>query len=190
MPLEVYLPAVGTGSSTTGAFDAVAHLESLIGRKLDRRLIVERRSRRKQELCGCAPLLPGVPERLAETRRLGLLTAIVTRNRDEWVAGQCERVGLTHGWDVVVCANSTPTTDKSELYRRALVALDVDAVDAAAVEDSPAGVRAARAAGLYCVAVPNDVTRPACFDDADVVCPSLEDLSISGLLQRTGTRID
>src|SRR5919199_5341144 len=31
-----WLPAVGSGSSTSGAFDAVAHLERLLARRVDR----------------------------------------------------------------------------------------------------------------------------------------------------------
>jgi beta-phosphoglucomutase len=46
-----------------------------------------------------------------------------------------------------------------EGYRRALHTLGVDAQDAIAVEDSDVGVAAAKAAGLYCVAVTS--TMPA-----------------------------
>jgi beta-phosphoglucomutase-like phosphatase (HAD superfamily) len=52
-----------------------------------------------------------------------------------------------------------------------------------AIEDSPHGVTAAKAAGLFCVAVPNDVTRPLDFRHADLVVDSLEDLSFHNLLR-------
>jgi beta-phosphoglucomutase-like phosphatase (HAD superfamily) len=184
LALEDYLPAVGTGSSTSladGGFDAIAHLETLIGKPVDRDDVVARRLRRKRELCGSALLLPGVVDRLAEARELGLLTAIVTRNSDDWVEGHCSRIGLEHPWDLVVCANDTPTMDKAELYRRALGELGVDAGEAIAIEDSPPGIDAAKAAGLYCVAVPNEVTRGASFAAADRVCGSLEELSLADL---------
>jgi len=190
LALEDYLPAVGTGSSTSledGGFDAIAYLEQLIGRRVDRHDVVERRARRKVELCQSARLLPGVIERLAEAQSLGLRTAIVTRNSDDWVEGHCSRVGLEHRWDLVVCANEKPTMNKADLYRRALAELDVAAREALAIEDSPPGVEAAKAAGLYCIAVPNEITRRDSFAAADHVYGSLEELSLAELVQMIAT---
>ena len=174
LALEDWVPAVGGGSSTSGAFDAVAHLERLIGTTVDREAVIARRSRRKAELYARAPLLPGVRELLAEARRLGMKTAVVTRNRDDRVTEQCGRVGLDHRWDALVCANEEPTRDKAELYRHALALLDVAATEALAFEDSAPGVRAAKRAGVLCVAVPSEITREAAFEEADAVIPSLE----------------
>ena len=109
LTLEDWLPAVGSGSSTSGAFDAVAHLERLTGSPVDRDAVIARRTRRKAELYERAPLLPGVRDRLVEAQRLGLKTAIVTRNRDERVAAQCAAVGLDHAWDAIVCATPVVT---------------------------------------------------------------------------------
>lgn len=190
LALEDYLPAVGTGTSTSsadGGFDAIAHLERLIGRPVDRERVVAGRYERKRQLCASAPLLPGVTELLEEAAGLGLKTAIVTRNSEDWVAGHCGRLGLAHPWDAIVCANDTPTMDKSELYRRALDVLGVSHAEAIALEDSAPGVAAARAAGIYCVAVPNEVTRATPFD-ADRVYDSLAEVPLAELVQSTATR--
>jgi HAD superfamily hydrolase (TIGR01509 family) len=183
LALDDWLPAVGSGSSTSGAFDAVAHLERLTGTTLDREAVIARRSRRKAELYARAPLLPGVRERLAEARERGLPTAIVTRNREDRVRAQCGVVGLDHEWQAIVCANEEPTRDKAELYCHALAVLGVLASQALAFEDSLSGVRAARRAGVLCAAVPNEITRGAAFDEADVVLSSLAELSLAGILR-------
>jgi HAD superfamily hydrolase (TIGR01509 family) len=190
LALEDYLPAVGTGTSTSsadGGFDAIAHLERLTGKRIDRAVVVERRSRQKLELCASARLLPGVLERLAEAAALGLRTAIVTRNSEDWVTGHSSRLGIEHPWDTVVCANETPEMDKADLYRRALAELGVTSDESIAIEDSRPGVEAAKAAGLYCVAVPNEITRGASFAAADRVCASLEELSLAELVHTIGT---
>ena len=183
LALEDWMPAVGSGSSTSGAFDAVAHLERLTGRSLDREGVIAERTKRKEELYSRAPLLPGVREILAQAHIRGLKTAIVTRNQDARVRRHCELLGLDHAWDAVVCANDQPTREKSELYRRALDALGLDASEALAFEDSPSGVRAAKRAGLLCAAVPNTITRAAAFDGADIVLPSLAAHSLDELLR-------
>jgi beta-phosphoglucomutase-like phosphatase (HAD superfamily) len=127
LALDDWLPAVGSGSSTSGAFDAVAHLERLIGTTVDREAVIAHRTQRKAELYARAPLLPGVRERLAEAQERGIKTAIVTRNRDDRVKAHCEIVGLGHQWQALICANKEPRCDKAELYRRALAVLEVHA---------------------------------------------------------------
>jgi HAD superfamily hydrolase (TIGR01509 family) len=183
LTLDDWLPAVGSGSSTSGAFDAIAHLEGLIGRSVDRDAVIARRRQRKAELYVQAPLLPGVRERLAEAEERGLRTAIVTRNRDDRVRAQCGHIGLDHRWDAVICGNEEPTRDKAELYRQALTILEVDAGQALAFEDSPSGVRAAKRAGVLCAAVPNQITRGAEFDEADIVLASLAEHSLDEILR-------
>jgi len=183
LALDDWLPAVGSGSSTSGAFDAVAHLERLTGTPIDRDAVIARRTQRKAELYARAPLLPGVRERLAEALEHRLKTAIVTRNSEDRLRAQCEIVGLDHPWDALACANEEPTRDKAELYRHALGALEVDPQEAVAFEDSPSGVRAAKRAQVLCVAVPNEITRGAAFDEADVVVSSLAERSLDEILR-------
>ncbi len=183
LSLEDWLPAVGSGSSTEGAFDAVAHLEGLIGRTVDREAVIAGRSRRKAELYARAPLLPGVAERLAEAQERQLKTAIVTRNREDRVGAQLRSVGLEHEWDALVCANENPLRDKAELYRIALSTLEVDAAEALAFEDSPAGLEAAKRAGVRCAAVPSEITRSLSFEGADLVLPSLAAHSLDEILR-------
>lgn len=186
LALEDWLPAVGSGSSTSGAFDAVAHLEGLIGATVDREAVIARRSERKAELYVRAPLLPGVRERLAEARELDLKTAIVTRNRADRVKGHCDRIGLDHAWHALVCANDEPTRDKANLYRHALTALDVQPSQALAFENSPSGVRAAKRAGLACASVPSLITQDADFVEADIVLSSLAEGTLDDILAALG----
>ena len=58
--------------------------------------------------------------------------------------------------------------------------------EAVAVEDSPHGVEAAKAAGLYCVAVPNPMTADLDFGRADLRLQSLAELPLPNFLQRLG----
>jgi beta-phosphoglucomutase-like phosphatase (HAD superfamily) len=60
----------------------------------------------------------------------------------------------------------------------------VDPGDALAIEDSPHGVTAARAAGLRVIAVPNSVTARLDLSHADVVVESLADFTLADALAR------
>ena len=87
-----------------------------------------------------------------------------------------------------VCADGDTTRCKpsAALYLEALDALGVEAGEAIAIEDSPNGVAAARAAGIFCVAFPNDVTRGLDLSQADLLLESLEDVPLGELLARVG----
>jgi len=58
----------------------------------------------------------------------------------------------------------------------------VTSSEAIAFEDSPHGVRAAKEAGVRCVAVPNKVTAGANFEDADSILGSLAERRLDELL--------
>ncbi len=70
------------------------------------------------------------------------------------------------------------------LYAEALGIMDVGPEAAAAIEDSPHGIAAAKAAGLYCVAVPNEVTASLDLSAADLQVASLGDLPFEELVRR------
>ena len=90
------------------------------------------------------------------------------------------------GWDAVVTAEHDRSRAKPSpvMYLEALELLGVDAPEAIVFEDSPNGVRAARAAGIFTVAIPNAVTREYGLGEADLVLESLGDLPPNELLAR------
>ena len=56
--------------------------------------------------------------------------------------------------------------------------------DAVAVEDSPHGIPAAKAAGLRCVAVPNDLTGQLDLSGADLVVERMAEVGLGEILGR------
>jgi HAD superfamily hydrolase (TIGR01509 family) len=77
-------------------------------------------------------------------------------------------------FDAIVTGDEAAPKPDPGLYREACRRLGVAPERACAVEDSPTGVRGAKAAGLPCIAVPSDPdNRPA---DADRTVDSLLEL--------------
>jgi beta-phosphoglucomutase-like phosphatase (HAD superfamily) len=117
-----------------------------------------------------------------------LKRAIVSSSNRAWVDMHLERLEEAVGWDAICTADGDPTRAKPSptLYLAALASLGVDADEAVAFEDSPNGVRAAKAAGVFCVAVPNEVTRDLGLEEAgaDLVLDSLADLPPERLFAR------
>lgn len=179
LTLERWSAAVGT----IGGFDAAAHLEELVG-PIDRDTVLARRRARDLELCDVEELRPGVLEYLGEARRRGLATAIVSSASRPWVDRHLARLERAEHFDDIVTADGDLARAKPlpVLYLEALDRLGLASGEAVAFEDSPNGVRAAKAAGIYCVAVPNSVTASLGLDEADLVVSSLAELPFDDLI--------
>ncbi len=179
LPLSLWHSIIGRGR---GAFDPHAHLEKLLGRSLDRASIDHGRRARFLELLDTEPR-PGVRAWLrdARTHRLGL--AVASSSGADWVGGNLRRLALADAFDALVTADDVSRTKPApELYLRAARAIGVAPEEAIAVEDSPTGIEAAHAAGMFTVAVPGPMTTALDLSQADVEIGSLTDRSLTDVL--------
>ena len=116
---------------------------------------------------GGVRLRPGVPELLDECRQRGLRMAVTTTTSRTNVEALL-RAHLGPGWAgafaALVCGEDVERKKPDpEVFTIALRQLGINPLDGLAIEDSPGGVAAARAAG-----VPVVVTRSAYFETATV----------------------
>lgn len=182
LPLEQWITLVGTIGAP---FDPYAHLEELAG-PLDRDAVLERRRAYELSLTDIEELRPGVLDYLEEAERLGLKTAIVSSSTRAWIDRHLRRLERAEHFDTVVAADHDVARAKPAptLYLEALDVLGLAPAEAIAFEDSPNGIKAAKAAGIFCVAVPNSVTAELGLDEADLVLESLADLPLAKLIER------
>jgi HAD superfamily hydrolase (TIGR01509 family) len=134
-----------------------------------------------------APLIPGAVEavrRIAAERPVALASSA----HREVIAAALDATGLTATFEVVVSsdevAHGKPAPD---VYFEAARRLGVDPAGCLVVEDSYNGVRAARAAGMTVVLVPNRSVPPApgTAEAADIVLERLADLDLASVERRT-----
>jgi HAD superfamily hydrolase (TIGR01509 family) len=175
--------AIGIG--TIGAFDPVANLEARLGHTVDRAAADAARRERYYAMIAEEAVIPGVHAYLDDAERLGLRLAVASSSSHGWVRGHLERLGLLGRFQAVCCREEgiTPKPEP-DVYLQALAALGVRGHEALALEDSPHGITAAVAAGLYCVAVPNTMTRRMDTSAAHIVIPSLAEVGLEALLAR------
>jgi mannitol-1-/sugar-/sorbitol-6-phosphatase len=99
-------------------------------------------------------VLPGAAELAARIHQLGDPLALVTSAGRRHAVPTLAGLGLLGLFEVIVAGDDvTVGKPDPEGYRRACDELGVAPSRCVAFEDSPAGLAAARAAGLYCVAV-------------------------------------
>lgn len=119
-----------------------------------------------------ATSLPGAG-RLLDSLSGRVPMAVATNGPVDVVRDLLARAGLLHHFEHVLSAESLRRDKPApDVYLAACDALDVPPSAAVALEDSSAGVRAARAAGLVVAYVPSDPTR---VEAADLCVPRLDD---------------
>lgn len=185
MPGALWRSVIGSRSCQS---TILTHLEQQIG-PFDPEPVVRRWSEARLALVAAQPLRAGVADYLSAGVAAGLRLGIASSASGEWVASQLRRVGVRDYFDVLsTCDGRRPPKPAPDVYLVALETLGVTAREAIAFEDSPNGVSAAKAAGLYCVAVPNTVTESLSFAGADMVLPSMAAMPLCRLLDTAAAR--
>ena len=126
---------------------------------------------------------PGVEALLREAQALGLGRAVASSSSCGWVDGWLRRHAIRELLDVVVARDDVRKVKPDpELFLLAASRLGSDPRACVVFEDSPNGMRAALAAGMRCVAVPNALTRPLERPPVDLVLDSLADQPLAVIL--------
>jgi putative hydrolase of the HAD superfamily len=177
--LSDYTRCVGTNWAH---YNPATELERLLGRALDWTELNRERTRRVYALLEEVEPLPGVRELLAEAREEGVVCAVASSSPRSWVVPWLERLGI-HGEFVHVVTLDDVTRPKPspELFELALRRLGIGAHEGVVLEDSLNGLRAALAARIACVVVPNRVTGGLNFEGASHRVESLVELGVSSL---------
>jgi HAD superfamily hydrolase (TIGR01509 family) len=124
--------------------------------------------------------LPGARELVTQVRQAGVPTALVTSTPRRLVEVALEHILGRDRFDVVVCGNEvTEPKPHPESYRTAAARLSAPVARCVAIEDSPAGIASARAAGAVVVGVPATVDLST-LDGVHLV-PSLLDVDLTYL---------
>ncbi len=166
-------------------FDPHTHLEQSIGRPLDRDAVYAKQREHFFAGAGAMPSLPGVVAYLDNAMRLGLKLAVASSSSRQWVAGHLERLGLLERFTALICREDTLEHKPHPApYLAAARALNVEPGETVALEDSPHGIAAAKAAGMRVVTVPNRLTALLDTSAADIRLASMAEIPLESLLRK------
>lgn len=129
----------------------------------------------------------GAVEAIDYFRGLGLRLALASSSSMRLIQAVLSMGGLEDRFDVVLTAEEeSHGKPDPAVYLRAAERLGVPPERGLAIEDSLAGIRAAKAAGMVCIAVPEHPPQEARGAGADLVLGSLEDVD-DRIWEATGT---
>jgi HAD superfamily hydrolase (TIGR01509 family) len=157
------------------AFDLAE--EKGVPREEINRLHAERNQRYAELLAGGVRILDGVEETLGSLRGK-VIQAIVTSSRRSHFDAMHVRTGLPPFFDFILTREDYVLSKPDpEPYRLAMERSGCFPEECLVVEDSERGLRAALAAGIRCIVVPNDLTQGAAFTGAWRILPSCRQIA-------------
>ena len=118
-------------------------------------------------LAGNLHPMPGLYELLKAVDERNLTRAVATSSNRDYASVALETIGVD-GFSAVITADLVQEGKPApDIYLAAAKALALPPSACLALEDSPNGVRAAQAAGMPCVAIPNAMTAAMDLSAAD-----------------------
>jgi HAD superfamily hydrolase (TIGR01509 family) len=133
-----------------------------------------------EELAGPVEPMPGALQLVRELHDLGRPMAVASNSERRLVDLALNGSRLAHAFDAVVAGDEVPNAKPApDLYLEACRRLGTSPQEAVAVEDSPRGAAAARAARMFVIGIPY---LPELELEADLVAPSLEDPAVRSAL--------
>jgi HAD superfamily hydrolase (TIGR01509 family) len=184
LPLEVWAQCVGTSHDL---FDPYDYLEELIGKPIDRVAMKKLAASKHSIIMEKRQIRPGVESYLQAAREQGLKIGLASSSERSWVERFLRHYRLIHYFQCIRTADDVAQVKPDpELYLQATAGLGVSPAGAVAFEDSPNGAKAAKAAGLRCVIVPNPITATLRFGDHDLRLNSMADKELAEVLHLLG----
>ena len=185
-PLDEYMAGIGRTYNDHGPIE---YILSHTNESLTENIILDDFNQLRDEFIDKETLCDGILEYLKAAKDLNLLIGLASSSKSEWVVPHLENFEIRDYFDVISTLDfvSLPKPDP-ELYSRTLDLLSIKPSEAIALEDSCNGILAAKAAGLYAIAIPNQVTKISDFSHADMCLKSLTDMRLSELVENFSTR--
>lgn len=180
LSMEDYYKTIGSDDS---AYDPADDLSKRTQNKLSKQEISAWVEEKSQQMIFEQPLLPGVEDIIHKAHDSGMKLGIASSSFRDWVIPLLEKHHIQQYFDVVFTRENVKFTKPDpELYLSAMKAMGLLPNTSIAFEDSSNGIKAAKAAGMYCIAVPNEITRKMNLQIADKIVDSFNDLSIAELI--------
>jgi HAD superfamily hydrolase (TIGR01509 family) len=183
LQFEEWVKLVGKSTQEINPMDI---LEEVVGEGFERAQARAQVSARELELVERLIPLPGVMEIMEAAQSSGVALAVASSSPRDWIETHLKRLGLQKHFQAVSCSDDVPRAKPDPaLYNLSLEKLNLQPEEVVVFEDSPHGVLAAKRAGLYCIAVPNQITRRMTFHhnggSPDLILESLEDFPLDSI---------
>lgn len=177
LPLDLFVKCIGTKDTELNNY-----IEEKLGKdKIDviQKLAHDNHITKMESV----DIRAGVREYLEDAKRLGLKNGLASSSTRTWVEGFLKQFQLFDYFEVIKTGDEVEKVKPDPtLYIKAVEALNINAAEAIAFEDSANGAKAAIAAGLKCVIVPNEVTKGISFEHYHLRINAMSDMKLEHVI--------
>jgi len=168
---------------SSGDYKPIDLLSDRVGRPLDEEEVRSARAEIVTTMVNAMPLRDGVADWIDACVDRGIPLAVASSSPITWVERHLMTRDLRRHFGAISCfGEGVPGKPAPDVYELACSSSGVATAKAVAIEDSPHGVAAAKAAGLTCIATPGPLTGQLDFSHADHVGRSLSDFDPADFL--------
>ncbi|MFK4997908.1 HAD-IA family hydrolase [Bacillus sp. N9] len=130
----------------------------------------------------------GVEDYLITAKSKGLKIGLASSSNREWVTYFLKKLNLLDYFDVIQTQDDVDKVKPDPtLYQNVINHFGIDPSEAIAFEDSANGAKAAVAAGLNCVIVPNQITENLPFERYTMRLTSMKEMELSKVIEYVET---
>lgn len=163
-------------------------IHSVLGREVSQKdvitIVEEKEENFRHKIRGNIKPFPGVIKLLNTIKKGNFKLALVSSAPKENIDLVSDELNLESYFDGVISGQEVAESKPSpQIYLLAAEKLEAEPRDCVVIEDSPLGVKAAKAAGMRCLAVANTHPKEE-LKGADKIVNSLEDIDLITLIQR------
>ena len=178
--LQDWWKAIGTVPCT---YDSATELKQHLGDQIEVDEFHQQIRERIRISLEKQPLCPGVEAFLEQVSRAGIPMNVASSSAYEWVNGFLQKFDLNKYFRAVFTARDVEHVKPDPaLYQLATQHLGLRPQEVMAFEDSLNGLKAAKAAGIFCTVVPSELTAAMDFSGADCILPSFEVMKLADIL--------
>lgn len=179
LPLEEFAKCIGTTDEVLHTF-----LQDELKEKWNKEHIEEKVATLHRDKMKLPVAREGVKGYLEEAKKLDLKIGLASSSSRKWVTNFLKELGLQKYFEVIKTKEDVlQVKPDPALYVSAVAELGVDPSEVIAFEDSVNGARAAIAAGLKCVIVPNEVTKSLSFETHHLRLNSMKDKNLAEVIE-------
>ena len=130
------------------------------------------------------PVMEGAREIVYALRSAGFRTAVGSSGPPENVARAIEGLELEGAFDAIVTGRDVVRCKPDpECFLLAAARIGVEPARCVVFEDAPAGIIAAKSAGMHCVAITSKGHTPHLQRDADLILPNVRAITVAAITQ-------
>jgi len=138
----------------------------------------------REKIKGNIKPFPGIVKLLNTVKKGNFRQALVSSAPEENIDLLIGELNLEGFFDCIVCGKEVSESKPSpQIFLLAAKKLEIEPKNCIVIEDSPLGVKAAKTAGMGCLAVTNAHPKQE-LEEADKVVDSLEEVDLITLIQR------